>query len=123
MTQKWLVPIDGSDIALHSVAWIVRHVAEYREPPQIHLINIQAALPDDIGRFIDTETLREYLDKREARTGARSSSVSQLMHEVGATDREGKPLPPKMRTTLPTPPQTTDNQPSGAADQAAAETA
>ena len=40
-----------------------------------------------------------------------------------ATDREGKPLPPKMRTTLPTPPQTTDNQPSGAADQAAAETA
>jgi hypothetical protein len=23
MTQKWLVPIDGSDIALHSVAWIV----------------------------------------------------------------------------------------------------
>ena len=60
MTQKWLVPIDGSDIALHSVAWIVRHVAEYREPPQIHLINVQAALPNDIGRFINAETLREF---------------------------------------------------------------
>ena len=60
MTQKWLVPIDGSDIALHSVAWIVRHVAEYREPPQIHLINVQAALPGDIGRFIDAETLRGF---------------------------------------------------------------
>ena len=60
MTQKWLVPIDGSDVALHSVGWIVRHAAEYREPPQIHLINIQATLPDDIGRFIAAETLRDF---------------------------------------------------------------
>jgi nucleotide-binding universal stress UspA family protein len=37
-----------------------RHAAEYREPPQIHLINVQAALPGDIGRFIDAETLREF---------------------------------------------------------------
>lgn len=60
MTQKWLVPIDGSDVALHSIDWIIRHAAEYREPPQIHLINVQAALPRDIGRFIDAETLREF---------------------------------------------------------------
>ncbi|BAO30681.1 universal stress protein [Sulfuritalea hydrogenivorans] len=60
MTQKWLVPIDGSDIALHSVAWIARHAADWREPPQILLINVQASLPGDIGRFIDAETLREF---------------------------------------------------------------
>jgi|688.fasta_scaffold16998_2 nucleotide-binding universal stress UspA family protein len=60
MTQKWLVPIDGSDIALHSVAWIARHAADWREPPQILLINVQASLPNDIGRFIDAETLREF---------------------------------------------------------------
>ena len=60
MTQKWLVPIDDSDIAMHSIGWISRHVAEYREPPQIHLINVQAPLPDDIGRFINAETLREF---------------------------------------------------------------
>lgn len=60
MTQKWLVPIDGSDIALHAVAWIAKHAADYREPPQIHLINVQAALPNDIGRFINAETLREF---------------------------------------------------------------
>ena len=60
MTQKWLVPIDGSDIALHAVAWVEKHAADYREPPQIHLINVQAVLPDDIGRFIDAETLREF---------------------------------------------------------------
>ena len=60
MTQKWLVPIDGSEIALHSIAWIIKHAAEYREPPQIHLINVQATLPNDVGRFIDAETLREF---------------------------------------------------------------
>lgn len=60
MTQKWLVPSDGSDIALQSIAWIVRHAAEFREPPKIHLINVQATLPSDIGRFIDAETLREF---------------------------------------------------------------
>lgn len=60
MTQKWLVPIDGSDTALQSIAWIIRHAAEYREAPKIHLINVQAALPNDIGRFINAETMREF---------------------------------------------------------------
>jgi len=60
MTQRWLVPIDGSGIAQHSIGWIVRHIAELREPPQIHLINVQATLPSDIGRFIDAEAIREF---------------------------------------------------------------
>ena len=60
MTQLWLVPVDGSDVALHSIAWIVRHAADYREAPQIHLINVQVALPNDIGRFINSEALREF---------------------------------------------------------------
>ncbi len=40
---------------------------------------------------LDRETMREYLDRREARTGQRASSVSQLMHEIGATDRDSNP--------------------------------
>jgi len=76
MTQKWLVPIDGSDVALHSVGWIVRHAAEYREPPQIHLINVQAALSNDIGRFINAETLREF--HLEAGMNALAAARDQL---------------------------------------------
>lgn len=60
MTQNWLVPIDGSEISLHSTAWIIQHAAEWRERPHIHLINVQAALPNDIGRFIDTDTIRDF---------------------------------------------------------------
>ncbi|MDZ4253927.1 MAG: universal stress protein [Sulfuritalea sp.] len=60
MTQKWLVPSDGSEIALHSIDWIIEHAADWREPPHILLINVQATLPNDIGRFIDADTLREF---------------------------------------------------------------
>lgn len=60
MTQKWLVPIDGSETSLRAAAWIVDNIDAWREPPQIHLINIQVALPSDIGRFINAETLREF---------------------------------------------------------------
>ena len=60
MTQTWLVPIDGSDIALRSIDWIGANAPDLREPPQIHLINVQAALPGDVGRFIDADTLRQF---------------------------------------------------------------
>lgn len=60
MTQKWLVPIDGSGIALRSIDWIIEHAADWREPPQIVLINVQVTLPADIGRFINADTLREF---------------------------------------------------------------
>lgn len=76
MTQKWLVPIDGSEVSQHAVAWIEKHAADYREPPKIHLINVQAALPDDIGRFIDAETLRDF--HLEAGTKALAAARYQL---------------------------------------------
>lgn len=76
MTQKWLVPIDGSEIALRSIAWIIKHAAELREAPQILLINVQAALPSDIGRFIDAETLRDF--HREAGMAALAAAREQL---------------------------------------------
>ena len=76
MTQEWLVPIDGSDVALNSIGWIIRHAGEYREPPHIHLINVQATLPNDIGRFINAETLREF--HFEAGMAALSPARDQL---------------------------------------------
>jgi nucleotide-binding universal stress UspA family protein len=60
MTQTWLLPIDGSDTALRSIDWIIGNTAEWRTSPQIHLINVQSALPSDVGRFIDTDTLRQF---------------------------------------------------------------
>lgn len=77
MTQKLLAPIDGSEIALRSVAWIIAHAAEWQTPPRIHLINVQATLPNDIGRFIDAETMREF--HLEAGMAALAAARAQLV--------------------------------------------
>ena len=60
MTQKWLLPIDGSDPSLYAVRWVTGNAQALREAPEIHLINVQAVLPSDIGRFIDADTIREF---------------------------------------------------------------
>ena len=60
MKQTWLVPLDGSDIALRPVGWIIQNLAMLKEPPTIHLLNVQATLPSDIGRFINADTIRDF---------------------------------------------------------------
>ena len=60
MTQKWLLPIDGSDPSLNAARWVAGNAQGLREAPEVHLINVQAALPSDIGRFIDADTIREF---------------------------------------------------------------
>ncbi|WP_374689841.1 ATP-binding protein [Promineifilum sp.] len=65
----------------------IRTLAASRPTLDFETEAVPGARPGDL----DRETLREYLDKREARTGSRVASVSELMYEVGATDREGNP--------------------------------
>ncbi len=65
----------------------IRALAAARPSVDFEIEPVPGARPDDL----DTETLREYLEKREARSGGRAASVTQLMHEIGATDREGTP--------------------------------
>jgi ATP-dependent DNA helicase RecG len=71
-------PLTGEEI--HSLL-AARPSTDFETEP------VPGARPEDL----DTRTLQEYLEKRETRTGARPSSVSQLMHEIGATDRDGNP--------------------------------
>ena len=49
------------------------------------------AVPGARFEDLDRDTIREYLDRREGRTGQRPDSVTQLMYEIGATDRESNP--------------------------------
>lgn len=76
MTQTWLVPLDGSEISLRSVAWIVDNIAAFKEAPQVHLLNVQPALPGDIGRFVNADTIRDY--HRDAGTAALKDAVALL---------------------------------------------
>jgi len=65
----------------------IRALAAARPSIDFEIEPVPGARFDDL----DRETMREYLDRREARTGQRAASVSQLMHEIGATDRDSNP--------------------------------
>jgi nucleotide-binding universal stress UspA family protein len=60
MTQKWLVPVDGSEASLQAIPRVIASARDCREAPQILLINVQSTLPNDIGRFINADTIREF---------------------------------------------------------------
>ncbi|MDP1651919.1 MAG: universal stress protein [Rhodocyclaceae bacterium] len=60
MAQNWLVPVDGEDISLKPVAWIIAHRDEWKAVPTIHLLNVQHPLSGDISRFVNAEQIRDY---------------------------------------------------------------
>ena len=60
MAEKWLLPVDGSETSLHAARWAANQVRNLREAPELHLVNVQAVLPSDIGRFINSDTLKEF---------------------------------------------------------------
>lgn len=43
--MKTLLLTDGSDHSLNAARWLVRHVADFREPPEIHLLHVHPPLP------------------------------------------------------------------------------
>lgn len=60
MTQTILLPVDGSEHALHAVDWLIRQLPEWANSPTVHLITVQPSLHGDISRFVSTAQLQEY---------------------------------------------------------------
>ncbi|MDP1605868.1 MAG: universal stress protein [Rhodocyclaceae bacterium] len=60
MSQIFLIPVDDSETALRPVSWVVRNLSTWREPPAIHLLNVQASLPRDVSRFINAGAIRDF---------------------------------------------------------------
>ena len=45
---KTLVPLDGSDNSLRTVQFLIGQAALYKQPPEIHLLNVQRPFPGTI---------------------------------------------------------------------------
>jgi ATP-dependent DNA helicase RecG len=65
----------------------VQALAASRQSAEFETEVVPGARPSDL----DPEIVREYLDKREARGSALVTSTTDLLFEIGATDREGNP--------------------------------
>lgn len=60
MAQNWLVPVDGEEISLNPVRWLIAHRDEWKTVPAIHLLNVQHPLSGDVSRFVNADQIRDY---------------------------------------------------------------
>ncbi len=60
MPISYLIAIDGSGSSLNAVDHVIQDAAARNSPSQIYLLNVQATLPHDVTRFIDSQTVEEF---------------------------------------------------------------
>ena len=59
--MKILVPVDGSANALRAVDYVIRHIVELKERPQLLLLNVQwNVAAGNVKLFINQETINDY---------------------------------------------------------------
>ena len=71
-----LVAVDGSESSDRAVAHLLKKLGWYREKIEVHLLNVQAALPSDVSRFITTDQLQGF--HREQGVAALASARAVL---------------------------------------------
>lgn len=82
--MRVLIPIDGSTGSLAALERLLEKAAWFSSPLEIHLLNVQRPLPQEIGRFVGTEALHQLhhdrgmacLDAARERLAARGASCN-----------------------------------------------
>jgi nucleotide-binding universal stress UspA family protein len=67
MTQKWLLPVDGSEASLHAVRLAIEEASNLPARPELLLVNVQAPVSGDVSRFINRDTLKEFHEENGAK--------------------------------------------------------
>jgi nucleotide-binding universal stress UspA family protein len=81
-----LVPVDGSESSLHAVDHLIKRATWFKDPFEIHLLNVQPPLPGDVGRFLDAGQIRDFhrdegfKDLEEARRRLDGAGIRYLFH-------------------------------------------
>jgi nucleotide-binding universal stress UspA family protein len=55
-----LVAVDGSESSDRAVAHLLKKLGWYKETIEVHLLNVQPALPSDVSRFISADQLEGF---------------------------------------------------------------
>lgn len=59
--MKILIPVDGSDNALHAVEYVIKNATALKESPQVLLLNVQwNVAAGNVKLFINQETINDY---------------------------------------------------------------
>lgn len=88
MTQKWLLPVDGSEASLHAVRLAIDEARHATPTPALLLVNVQAPLSRDITRFVNGDTVREFHDEN----GAQALAEARRLLDAAALPYEARVL-------------------------------
>ena len=78
--MRILIPVDGSDRSLAAVRYVIDTLAPADSDLEIHLLNVQPALPSAAASFIDTDVVRDFHRDEGAKALA---SACQLLDKAG----------------------------------------
>jgi nucleotide-binding universal stress UspA family protein len=68
----FLVPVDGSDTSLRAVDHVIAVHAWYRDPVDVHLLNVQHPLPSDVSSHVPEASVKGYHHDEGIRALARA---------------------------------------------------
>jgi nucleotide-binding universal stress UspA family protein len=74
--HRILLPVDGSEASLRAVDHVLKKVGLYKDPAEIHLLNVQIALRQGVSAFVAPEQLESY--HREEGTKALAAARAKL---------------------------------------------
>jgi YjbE family integral membrane protein len=87
--HKLLLPIDGSEGSMRAVAQLIAMRDWYRQPLEVHLLNVQHVLHKDVGQFVDAADVQAYHQEQGTR---------ELAAACARLDRAGIPYHPHIVT-------------------------
>lgn len=65
--HKLLLPVDGSDGSMRAVDQLIAMRDWYRQPLEVHLLNVQHVLHKDVGQFVGAGDIESYHEEQGAR--------------------------------------------------------
>lgn len=71
-----LVAVDGSESSDRAVSHLLKKLAWYKDAVEVHLLNVQPALPASVARFVPSDQLHDY--HREHAVGQLASARALL---------------------------------------------
>lgn len=57
---RFLVPVDGSETSLRAVDQLLKKLQWYKDPVDIHVLNVQYPLHGDVSMFVGKDQIRDF---------------------------------------------------------------